>query len=164
MPFNGWFCGCVRLSCTRNLTNVGAWWFEIENAETEWDPVIFMKLLNDSRPKLQQTLDKSSIFLYACRDHSTVIVPAGQVTIKGFLKKTMPSVPCSAQRRAAYKMNELVQICKTLQGASQACIWGSAGLEECSVFLSFPFSLDWLKFECLRRSHCLIHTNYSALQ
>ena len=32
---NGWFCGCVGLSCTRNLTrrSVGAWWFETVIAE-----------------------------------------------------------------------------------------------------------------------------------
>ena len=42
---------------------VGAWWFETVIAGTEWDPVLFTKILNDCRPKLQQALDKSSIFL-----------------------------------------------------------------------------------------------------
>ena len=56
---------------------VGAWWFETVIAGTEWDPVLFTKILNDCRPKLQQKLDKSSIFSCACRDHSTIIVPAG---------------------------------------------------------------------------------------
>ena len=65
---------------------LGAWWFETVIAGTEWDPVLFTKILNDCRPKLHQTLDKSSIFSYACREHSTIIVPAGQVAIKGFLK------------------------------------------------------------------------------
>ena len=65
---------------------VGAWWFETVIAGTEWDPVLFTKILNDCRPKLHQTLDKSSIFSYACREHSTVIVQARQVAIKGFLK------------------------------------------------------------------------------
>ena len=62
-------------------SHVGAWWteFEIVIAETEWYPVLFTKILNGYRPKLQQTFDKSSIFSYACRDHSIVIVPAGQV-------------------------------------------------------------------------------------
>ena len=54
----------------------------------QWDPVLFTKILNDCRPKLQQTLDKSSIqvFSYPCREHSTILVPAGQVAIEGFLK------------------------------------------------------------------------------
>ena len=60
--------------------------FETVIARTEWDPVLFTKILNDCRPKLHQTLDKSSIFSYACREHSTVIVQARQVAIKGFLK------------------------------------------------------------------------------
>ena len=45
-----------------------------------------MKVLIHCRPKLQQALHKSSIFSYAHREHSTIIVPAGQVAIKGFLK------------------------------------------------------------------------------
>ena len=65
---------------------VGAWWFETVIAGTEWDPVLFTKILNDCSPKLHQTLDKSSIFSYACREHGTIIVPAGQVAIEGFLK------------------------------------------------------------------------------
>ena len=65
---------------------VGAWWFETVIAGTEWDPVLFTKILNDCRPKLHQTLAKSSIFSYACREHGTIIVPAGQVAIEGFLK------------------------------------------------------------------------------
>ena len=66
---------------------VGAWWFEtvIASAGTEWDPVLLTKILYDCMPKLQQTLEKSSIFSYACRDHSTVIVPAGQVALEVFL-------------------------------------------------------------------------------
>ena len=52
---------------TSRDADVGAWWFEIVIAETEWDPVLFTKILNDCRPKLQQTLDQSSIFSYACR-------------------------------------------------------------------------------------------------
>ena len=65
---------------------VGAWWFETVIAGTEWDQVLFTKILNDCWPKLQYTLDKSSIFWYACREHSTMLVPAGQVATKGFLK------------------------------------------------------------------------------
>ena len=65
---------------------VGAWWFETVIAGIEWDPVLFTKILNNCWPKLQQTLDKSSIFSYACREHNTMLVPAGQVAIKGFLK------------------------------------------------------------------------------
>ena len=65
---------------------VGAWWFETIIAGTDWDPVLLTKILKDCKPKLQQTLDKSSIFSYSCRDHSSVIVPAGQVAIEGFLK------------------------------------------------------------------------------
>ena len=64
---------------TSRDANVGVWWFETVIAGTEWDTVFFMKILNDYRPKLQQTPNKSSIFSYACRDLSTVIVPAGQV-------------------------------------------------------------------------------------
>ena len=66
--------------------SVGAWWFETVIAGTKWDPVLFTKKLNDCRPKLHQILDKSSIFSYAYREHCTIIVPAGQVAIKGFLK------------------------------------------------------------------------------
>ena len=64
-------------------------WFETVMAGTEWDPVepvLFTKISNDCRQQLHQTLDKSSIFSYACREHGTTIVPAGQVAIEGFLK------------------------------------------------------------------------------
>ena len=71
---------------TSRDASVGAWWFETVIAGTEWDPVLFTKILNDCRPKLHQTLAKSSIFSYACREHGTIIVPAGQVAIEGFLK------------------------------------------------------------------------------
>ena len=39
---------------------------------TEWDPVLCTKLINDCRPKLQQALDKPSIFSYVCTEHSTL--------------------------------------------------------------------------------------------
>ena len=39
--------------------------------------------------------DKPSIFSYACREHSAIIVPAGQVAIGGFLK-----MRCLRRRRA----------------------------------------------------------------
>ena len=74
-----------RVETSRDAS-VGAWWFETVIAGTEWDPVLFTKILNDCRPKLHQTLAKSSIFSYACREHGTIIVPAGQVAIEGFLK------------------------------------------------------------------------------
>ena len=64
---------------------VGSWWFETVIAGTDWDPVLLTKRLYDCRPKLLQTLEKSSIFSYGCRDHRTVIVPAGQVALEGFL-------------------------------------------------------------------------------
>ena len=66
----------------------GTWWFETVNVGTEWDPALFMKILNDCRERLQLTLNKSSIFSYACREHSTasVLVAAGEVDTKGFLK------------------------------------------------------------------------------
>ena len=44
------------------------------------------EVINDCRPKLQQTLIKSSIFSHAYTEHRTVIVPAGKVTTEGFLK------------------------------------------------------------------------------
>ena len=71
---------------TSRDAGVGAWWIETVIAGTEWDSVLFTKILNDCRPKLHQTLAKSSIFSYACREHGTIIVPAGQVAIEGFLK------------------------------------------------------------------------------
>ena len=39
---------------------VGAWWFETVIAGTEWDPVLFTKILNDCRPKLQQIRHSTS--------------------------------------------------------------------------------------------------------
>ena len=45
---------------------------------TEWEPALFLKILNDCRERLQQTLNKFSIFSHACREHSTVVcAPAG---------------------------------------------------------------------------------------
>ena len=69
--------------------HVGAWWFEKVIVGTEWDPALFVKILNDCREGRQQTLNKSSIFSYACREHSychsTVLVATGQVAIEGFV-------------------------------------------------------------------------------
>ena len=67
------------------------WWFETVIVGTECQrmgPGCFTKKLNDCRERLQPwpTLNKSSIFSYACREHSTVLVAAGQVAIEGFLK------------------------------------------------------------------------------
>ena len=70
--------------------NVGTWWFETVIVGTESDPALFAKIfLNDCREWLQPTLNKSSLFSYACREHSTVLsvlVSTGQVAIEGFLK------------------------------------------------------------------------------
>ena len=66
--------------------HVGTWWFETVIVGTAWDPALFTKILNDCRERLQPTLNKSSIFSYACREHSTVLVATGQVAIEGFLK------------------------------------------------------------------------------
>ena len=63
---------------------IGTWWFETVIVGTEWDPAVFTKKLNDCGERLQPTLNKSSIFSYACREHSTVLVAAGQVAIEGF--------------------------------------------------------------------------------
>ena len=71
---------------TSQEAHVGTWWFETVLVGTEWDPALFTKMLNDCRERLQHTLDNSSIFSYVCREHSTVLVPGGQVAIKGFLK------------------------------------------------------------------------------
>ena len=40
--------------------HVGELWFETVIAGTEWDQVLFTKILKDCEPKLQQTLDNSS--------------------------------------------------------------------------------------------------------
>ena len=66
--------------------HIGTWRFETVIVGTEWNQALFTKTLNNGRERLQQTLNKSSIFSYACREHSTVLVAAGQVAIKGFLK------------------------------------------------------------------------------
>ena len=71
---------------TSQEAHVGAWWVETVIVGTEWDPALFTKILNDCRERLQLTLNKSSIFSYACRKHSTVLVAAGQMAIEGFLK------------------------------------------------------------------------------
>ena len=71
---------------TARDAHVGTWWVETVIVGIEWDQALFTKILNDCRERLQQTLDKSSIFSYACREHSTVLVDAGQVAIEGFLK------------------------------------------------------------------------------
>ena len=62
----GWFCGFVRIPCTQTSwdAHVGASLFETVIAGTEWDPALFTKVLNDCRPKLPQTLNKSSTFSY----------------------------------------------------------------------------------------------------
>ena len=65
---------------------LGAWWFKAVIAETGWDQVLFTNVSNYCRTKLLQTLDKSSIFSYACKGHRAVIVSAGQVAIEDFLK------------------------------------------------------------------------------
>ena len=80
----------LALNTSRDA-HVGTWWFEtvIQGiVGTEWDPgpALFTKILNDCRERLQPTLNKSSIFSYACREHSTVLVATGQVAIEGFLK------------------------------------------------------------------------------
>ena len=43
-------------------------------------------IVGQSYSRYLTTDNKLSIFSYACREHSTVAVPAGQVAIKGFLK------------------------------------------------------------------------------
>ena len=75
----------LALNTSRDA-HVGTWWVETVIVGIEWDQALFTKILNDCRERLQQTLDKSSIFSYACREHSTVLVDAGQVAIEGFLK------------------------------------------------------------------------------
>ena len=79
---------CFALNTSRDAGthNVGTWWFETVIVGTEWDLALFTKKLNDCRERLQPTLNKSSIFSYACREHSTVLVATGQVAIEGFLK------------------------------------------------------------------------------
>ena len=75
----------LSLNSSRDA-HIGTWWFETVIVGTEWDPALFTKILNDCRERLQPTLNKSSIFSYACREHSTVLVATGQVAIEGFLK------------------------------------------------------------------------------
>ena len=75
----------LSLNSSRDA-HIGTWWFETVIVGTEWDPALFTKKLNDCRERPQPTLNKSSIFSYACREHSTVLVAAGQLAIEGFLK------------------------------------------------------------------------------
>ena len=75
----------LSLNSSRD-SHIETWWFETVIVGTEWDLALFTKKLNDCRERLQLTLNKSSIFSYACREHSTVLVAAGQVAIEGFLE------------------------------------------------------------------------------
>ena len=85
-----WVCGCVTLVyCqARNLTRHecwSIWWWNSVCGDRMGLGSLYEKF-NDCMPKLKQTLEKSSIFSYACRDHSTVVFPAARVAIKDFLK------------------------------------------------------------------------------
>ena len=74
--------------------NVGAWWFETVIAGTEWDQVLFTKILtlNYCRPSYSRHWTSPAFsHTHACSDHRTVIVLAGQVAIKGFLKMLGPN-------------------------------------------------------------------------
>ena len=53
---------------TSREAHVGTLWFETVIVGTEWDMALFTKILNYCRETLKLTLNKPSIFSYACRE------------------------------------------------------------------------------------------------
>ena len=95
---------------TSRDAHVGTWWFETVIVGTELDPVLFTKILNDCSERLQPTLNKSSIFAYACREHNTVLVAARQVAIEDFLKCEAPINWDSGHFKDAYSKITRLQL------------------------------------------------------
>ena len=128
---NVWICDWVWHSCTQHLTRLSYWDMVVWKGNCGNRPALFTKILNDCRERLQPTLNKSNIFSYACREHSTVLVPERQVAIKGFLKMwgtKLPPIKCdSGHCNDAYSM--------TLLSATS---------------IGFPLKWGWANAKCWR--------------
>jgi hypothetical protein len=84
-----------------DVERFGTWTFHTLVRGIEWDPALFTRIVLECEPKLKPTLEKASIFTYACQKPSqTTPVPHGYFPVEGYLKMHgNNTVMCSTLKR-----------------------------------------------------------------
>ena len=113
MTINVWFCGCIWLPCTQDLTTgfVGAWWFETVIAGPEWDRVLFTKILNDCSQINLMEIVLSVRFLRSEKlGRAARIQAIVEISVVAFSNVRLSWGPCWDELRSSFKFLNRIKV------------------------------------------------------